>query len=216
MRKLIAKVIKSSITGAVALVAMGSHQASVGSPNRGVLGLSDQENSLLLAVGAAKFGQDGGSVTVAGQTVKIDSGTLFSRGAPNGNGSYVAITARVNDKTLTATDVIRLNEDYVPGTSLVYLKGRVNSVTITGRVQINGVFVDVSSAFQSIGIDSLRVGDVVEVTGFEVISGTTSRVFASALNSLGSSGSGAKGITGSGAKGITGSGAKGITGSGAK
>jgi hypothetical protein len=108
------------------------------------------------------------SVTILGQEVFFIESTRFQLGDRHelSVGDYVAVAGLdFADGVLGAT-VSRIDEVYAPGASPVTLSGTVSVVDrMTGSIEVNGVFVDITSLETDLG--SLQVGDYVVVAGVQ-------------------------------------------------
>ncbi len=87
-------------------------------------------------------------------------------------GAYVAVSGKqLADGTLIARSIKPLNEEYVPGASEVFIQGTVDQYSpATGVAQIGSVQIQVSQALAG-SAASIRIGDLIELTGIQALAG---------------------------------------------
>ncbi len=181
--------------------------------------LDQTRGEALLAVGPATIQSDSDRtwIEVFGVTIDIDANTTFPRGIPH-TGDYVAVTGSLAaDGSAIAGDIVHLGGRYEPGNSVIYLRGRLQSIDDIGTANVSGVRINLAQAFSDPQISSAHVNQIVQVVGFQPANLETSQPIvtatAAAVLPIPDS-SGLRGINGSGLRGINGSGLRGINGSG--
>jgi hypothetical protein len=185
-------------------------------------GATSEIRQNLLAVGAGFIQSDEQDTTIMilGQSLIVTYETTFPRGTI-ASGDYVAVIGMPSDDQRSiATSIIRLGGQYSPGSTPVFLRGRLSAIDSAGLATVGATRVDLSQAYYDTSLLDVTDDSDVAVLGFEVTTLSSTDHFIVATSAIasgsGARGSGARGITGSGARGITGSGARGITGSGAR
>ncbi|HLW25099.1 MAG TPA: DUF5666 domain-containing protein [Steroidobacteraceae bacterium] len=115
-------------------------------------------------------------LTVAGQVVIVSSDTRFDsvrRGTSESwaglanlhTGDQIAVSGRSNE---AATSVLLAGDDYVPGSSKIFVKGEVTAVhPDEGVVYLNGLRIDITPAMSRADFSPLSVGDSVEIAGIQ-------------------------------------------------
>jgi hypothetical protein len=187
--------------GAVFLLA----QSAFGGIGASTLGAATSGQSIFGAaaigpIDAISKGANGTELTVLGQQFKAASGELSGYRV----GQYVLAAA---DRKGQLSVLLSLDDNYVPGSSTVWLKGSVTSVSpAIGKFAVGGVSLDYSAYLSTDPEFSVQVGDTVEAYGIQPQPG------GSVL--LGIHGGGLQGIHGGGLQGIHGGGLQGIHGGG--
>jgi hypothetical protein len=127
-----------------------------------------------LAVGAVEsFDKKTSTISVLGQQYAIGTATLVAgtKSFPVSRVSWLAASnalvridgTRKPDGSVQATSVVVLPELNAPGSTEVFVSGVVTAVRSDGTVAIGKLSVDANS----VGLDSVAVGDTIEVFGVQ-------------------------------------------------
>ena len=126
-------------------------------------------NSFAAAMGPVEGVQSDGAVatvTVAGQGFSISASDAASLQV----GDYVVVADTFNE----AATVGAIDETYVPGVSVIRVRGRVQSVSAdTAKVVVNGLVVDYAAALTNSPSLSIANGSLVEFSGTQPTPGGT-------------------------------------------
>jgi hypothetical protein len=116
-----------------------------------------------------------GLMVVAGQHIAISEKTVFSVSENSVDaiklGDVVAISGALN---APVTSIDRLDEAYVAGATVIFVKGKVAAIEKSiGVAKIDDLAVDFTPAMSSAEFPGLEVGEVVEAIGTQPSSGGT-------------------------------------------
>ena len=140
-------------------------------------GIEGSDRSLAV-LGVVEAGTSS-TVTVLGQTVRLTASTKFTSqsGSSLTKGSLVAVYGTINaDGTISASQINGLAQQYVAGSTPLYVRGIVKSGNASvATVKVGNLSIDYSSSLYS-GSSTLAAGSVAEFSGLQ---SSTSTLYAS-------------------------------------
>ena len=183
---------RAFILGALAAFCAFGSSLPVFAMARGAEYSSRSPNSDLLVIGQVeKIDLAAGLLVVTGQPVLLSNATVFLEdGVPAPDPARALSHISIND-VLVVTGIIdsyalsvdRLSEPYVPGSTNLFVRGRVEKVDSTsGLAVVNGLTVDYTPAMGSSTFTAVEKGDVIEARGIRPSIGGT--LLASAIKSV--------------------------------
>lgn len=148
-----------------------------GSDRMVAAGIEGSDRSLAV-LGVVEAGTSS-TVTVLGQTVRLTASTKLTSPSSSSltKGSLVAVYGTINaDGTISASQINGLAQQYVAGSTPLYVRGVVKSANASvATVKVGNLSIDYSSSLYS-GSSTLAAGSVAEFSGLQ---SSTSTLYAS-------------------------------------
>ena len=118
---------------------------------------------------------------VSGQVVVIDNSTTFAEGGEQRRspglmrgllslhlGDYVVVNGSIDSPAVSVT---RLSDQYVSGSSTIYVHGTLTTIdSTTGIGKLGGLRVDLTPAMSDSNVAGIQSGEVLEVSGTQPVS----------------------------------------------
>jgi hypothetical protein len=167
---------KLGITGAVASAMIASSLTAM-TPASADVSLSElkiQYGPDLEALGEVQsIDTAKGFVVVAGQRIAISRQTIFLIDQKPADLAKGFSAVRVGDELAVsgeldapATTIDRLSDSYVPGSTPVYVKGKLSAIdSLVGTAKLDALTIDFTPAMSSPSFQKLDLGEIVEAAG---------------------------------------------------